>query len=351
MFPRPTIRTILLLLTLPVWALCMLPASCSKEPRTRGLQLLNLEQPPGFPAPVYDFADNPRSEEGVELGRRLFYDSSLSADGKVSCGSCHEQRAVFGTFEHDRSHGVFDSHTLRNAPPLFNLAWHPNYHWDGEFTRLTDAVAQPINGHHEMGMHWESFTRKLRERADYREAFRQVFGDGFIRPLHVQQALAQFIGGFISNNSKYDRVQAGRESFTAREASGYRLFQTHCESCHREPLFTDFGYYNNGLALDPSLNDLGRMRVTGRPADSLKFRVPSLRNVYLTSNYMHDGRLATVQQCINHYRFGVQNSATLDPRLRGGITLTGSEAVDLEQFLRTLSDSSLLLNPKLGNPY
>lgn len=301
--------------------------------------------------PLYQFSDNPLSLEGIELGRRLFYDSTLSADGEISCGSCHEQRAAFGTYQHDRSHGVFDSHTLRNAPVLFNLAWSPAYHWDGEFSRLTDAIAQPINGHLEMGESFETIIGKIRKNAYYRDAFRQVFGDPFIRPLHVLKALAQFTGTFLSANSKYDQVKQGLERFTTQENNGYQLFKSNCAGCHPEPLFTDHKYYNIGLPMDNMLMDEGRMRVTGDPADSLKFKVPTLRNAYITSNYMHDGRMGTLMQCINHYRFGVQPSATLDPRLQSGISLTNAQADDIVSFLRTLTDSTILKDPRLSNPY
>lgn len=332
-------------------ALSALLGSCQKEQKSRGLRLLTQEIPSGFPAPYYTFADNPLSEEGVELGRRLFYDTSLSADLEISCGSCHEQRAAFGTFEHDRSHGVFDSHTLRNAPALQNLAWSPALHWDGEFSRLTDEAAQPLNGPVEMGMDYARLVEQIRKNSYYRAAFREVFGDGFIRPENILKALSQFTGSLVTANSRYDQFKKGTATFTAQENNGYQLFKTHCAGCHPEPLFTDNGFYNIGLPVDDMLKDFGRMGVTGRREDSLKFKVPSLRNVYLSSNYMHDGRMGTLMQCINHYRFGVQQSPTLDPRLQGGITLTNAQADDIVAFLRTLTDSSFIQNPRFADPY
>jgi cytochrome c peroxidase len=113
-------------------------SSCRKEQNTKGLSLLQQEIPAGFPAPVHTFQDNPLSKEGFELGRKLFYDGRLSIDNQFPCASCHQQIAGFGTFEHDLSHGINNTHTLRNAPVLFNLAWSSFYHWDGEFTSLKD---------------------------------------------------------------------------------------------------------------------------------------------------------------------------------------------------------------------
>ena len=298
--------------------------------------------PEEFPAPVFTFSDNPLSEEGFELGRKLFYDERLSIDNEHPCSSCHQQIASFGTYQHDRSHGVFDSHTLRNAPVLFNLAWSSAFHWDGEFTSLRDEMAQPINGHIEMGETWEGIINKIKDDPYYKEQFKKVFRYPFIRPEYILKALEQFTGYMVSANSKYDQVKKGLAAFTSQEDAGYQLFKAKCATCHPEPLFTDFSIRNIGLPVDPFLKDYGRMRITGKKEDSLKFKVPTLRNTYVSENYMHDGRFNTLGQCINHYRNGIQQSATLDPLLTGGITLTNTEATNLGIFLRALTDSAFL---------
>jgi cytochrome c peroxidase len=324
--------------------------SCRKFDNSHNLSALQQAIPDSFPPPVYRFADNPLTSEGFELGRKLFYDGRLSIDSVHPCSSCHQQIAAFGTYEHDRSHGVYNSHTLRNAPVLFNLAWQNNYHWDGEFSSLTDEAAQPINGHVEMGESFQHVIKKLEADPDYQKRFKEVFGYAFIRPEFILKALSQFTGYLTSSNSKYDRYKKGTATFTAQEENGYQVFKTNCTSCHKEPMFTDYSIRNNGLALDNALNDYGRMRVTGKKEDSLKFKVPSLRNVYISSNYMHDGRFNTLAQCINHYRTGVQPSATLDPLLKNGITLTDVQATNLSVFLRTLTDSSFLTDPRFSKP-
>jgi cytochrome c peroxidase len=340
-----------LFLTISFLTLCVLLLtqpfiSCKKDQNTNGLTLLTQEIPASFPQPAYTFSDNPLSEEAFQLGKRLFYDGRLSIDNEHPCGSCHEQRGAFGTFEHDRSHGVHDSHTLRNAPVLFNLAWSTSFHWDGAFGSIADEVSQPINGHVEMGETWEGVIRKLEADVSYRDQFKKVFRYPFIRPEFVQKALAQFVGSIISADSKYDRFKKGTATFTAREESGYQLFKLKCATCHPEPLFTDGSYRNIGLPVDPMLNDFGRMRVTSSRTDSLKFKVPTLRNCYNSSNYMHDGRFNTLGQVIDHYRFGVQQSNTLDPLLTAGITLTNTEADNLYDFLKTLTDSTFLNNTR-----
>ncbi len=312
--------------------------------------LLKQEIPVGFPDPVYKFVDNPLTEEGFQLGRKLFYDGRLSTDGNFPCAGCHEQRAAFGTFEHDRSHGYNNSHTLRNAPPLFNLAWQKDFHWDGEFKSLLLEAHQPISTFTEMGGDIKNIISKLEKDDEIKNMFKATFGSSWITEDRIIKALTQFTGNIISANSKYDKVKKGETNFSVQEESGYQLFKSKYTSCHTEPMFTDYSYRNTGLPIDPSLNDLGRSRVTGNANDNLKFRVPSLRNVVLSSNYMHDGRFGTVAQCINHYRTGVLQSATTDPLVTNGISMTNNEAIDISVFLKTLSDSSILTNPRYRIP-
>ena len=324
--------------------------SCKKNDNPNHLTFLDQEIPEGFPDPFYRFADNPLTKEGVELGRKLFYDGRLSLDGNFPCASCHQQIGSFGTYEHDRSHGYNGSHTLRNAPVLLNLAWQDKLHWDGEFSSLFDEAAQPINGHLEMAESFTGVINKLQKDPDYRKQFRNVFRTEFISPEHILKALAQFTGSMVSADSKYDRYKKGLATFNAQEENGYQLFLAKCNTCHREPLFTDYSLRNIGLHVDNFLNDFGRIRVTHDPADSLKFKVPTLRNVYISSNYMHDGRFNTLAQCINHYRNGVQQTATLDPLLTNGIQLNNAEATDLAVFLRTLTDSSFIKDTRFSKP-
>jgi cytochrome c peroxidase len=343
-----TILTILLLV-LMVAGLSYGLSACRKD-NPNNLTYMEQVVPEGFPAPAYRFTDNPLTEEGFELGRRLFYDGRLSVDGVHPCSSCHQQIAAFGTFEHDRSHGVNNTHTLRNAPVLFNLAWQTSYHWDGEFSSLFEEAAHPIHGSSEMGETFDAVINKLQKDDGYRKQFKKVFRTEFISPEHVLKALAQFTGYMTSANSKYDLVKKGQATFTTQEQDGYTVFQAKCATCHPEPMFTDYSFRNTGLLVDPFLNDYGRQMVTHNPADSLKFKVPTLRNVYITSNYMHDGRFNTLAQCINHYRTGVQVNSTVDPLVAGGIALTDTEAINIAVFLRALTDSSFIKDTRYAQP-
>jgi cytochrome c peroxidase len=180
----------------------------------------------------------------------------------------------------------------------------------------------------------------------YHRLSRIVFGTPVLTEENIKKALAQFTGNITSANSKYDKVKNGIASFTAAETNGYTIFQNKCATCHPEPLFTDYSYRNIGLPVDPLLNDYGKMLVTGKSEDSLKFRVPSLRNVVLTSNYFHDGRMNTLSQVLDHYMTGIQPGPTLDPLLVNKIPLTPTEKNDVISFLKTLSDSSVLSDPR-----
>jgi len=302
--------------------------------------------PPGFPQPTYNFTSNPLSEEGFQLGKKLFFDGRLSNTGSVYCGSCHQPIAAFTTYEHDRSHGINGNHTLRNAPGIFNMAWYPYFTQDGSTNSLWKVYEKHITNPIEMGETVANVIDKLQPDTAYKRMFRAAFGTETITAERMYKALDQFIVSLVSAGSKYDQVMQGQASFTPAEQSGYATFQAKCSTCHPGTLFTDFSFRNVGLEVDPGLNDYGRMRVTGKSSDSLKFRVPSLRNLEFTSYYMHDGRINFPRNVLKFYESGVNQSATLDPLLTNGISLTQTEEDNLVEFLRTLSDSTFLNNPR-----
>lgn len=320
--------------------------SCKKHHDFFARTPINFVTPPGFPKPTYNFSANPLSEEGFQLGKKLFYEPRLSSVSYVSCGSCHQPIAAFTTYEHDRSHGINGAHTLRNAPGLFNLAWYPYFNQDGSASSLWKVYENHITNPTEMGETVSNVLNKLQQDTSYRRMFRDAFGNETITAERLYKALDQFVISLVSANSKYDKVMQGQESFTSQEQNGYNLLQAKCATCHSGILFTDFSFRNIGLPVDPILNDYGRMRVTGNPADSLKFRVPSLRNLDFTSYYMHDGRINFPRNVLKFYETGVNQSPTLDPLLTNGISLTQTEEDDLVEFLRTLSDSTFLNDPR-----
>lgn len=337
------------ILTLALTLATLLIVSCNKSDNGQaGTTPLTLVTPPGWPAPENIFANNPITQQGFDLGKKLFYDGRLSKDGNFPCGSCHQQFAAFATFDHSLSHGFDNQFTLRNAPGLFNLAWHKELHWDGGINHLEVQPLAPITAPNEMAETVDNVISKLKADEQYRNMFRAAFGSDEINSQKMLRALSQFMGMMVSANSKYDKVKNGQATFTDAEARGYTIFQAKCAACHKEPLFTDLSYRNTGLPLDPTLKDVGRMRITRLSSDSLKFKVPSLRNVMLTGPWGHDGRFFSVNQVIDHYRFGVVNGPTTDPLLKNGITLDIYDRNDLVIFLRTLTDSSFLLDKRFA---
>lgn len=308
-----------------------------------------LPVPKGWPKPNKKlFSKNPITEEGFELGKKLFYDGNLSQDGFVSCASCHQQFAGFATFDHDVSHGVNNSFTTRNAPALFNLAWMDEFHWDGGVNHLEVQPLSPLTAPNEMGENIENVIAKLNADPEYPPLFKKAFGTDKITTQNMLKALSQYTGSLVSANSKYDQVMRGEKTFTKIEEKGYELFKANCEVCHKEPFFTDFSYRNNGLTLN-RFKDVGRMTITGKAEDSLKFKVPSLRNIQVSYPYMHDGRIFSVPQVLDHYTSGIQkDQPTLDPILKKDIVLSQREKYEIMYFLNTLTDSTFLKNPDYG---
>lgn len=310
---------------------------------------LKFSIPKGWPKPATDiFAKNRLTEQGFQLGKKLFYDSRLSSDKEVSCAGCHQPFAAFSTFDHDLSHGVGNSFTNRNAPALMNLAWMTSYHWDGGVNHIEVQPLAPITATNEMGQTLDTLLTFLKADTSYRRLFKAAFGDPNINSQRMLKALAQFTGSLVTFNSKYDRVQNGLDTFTRFEKNGYALFKANCASCHKEPLFTDNSFRNNGISLN-RFNDVGRQKITGSVADSLKFKVPTLRNIQVTGPYMHDGRIFSVPQVLDHYIAKTANPhAGMDTLLQKPIVLNKLQKNELTYFLYTLTDTSFTKSRRFG---
>lgn len=310
--------------------------------RTPGLP----EWPESWPAPHYDFRSEGFTSAKAELGRALFYDPLLSANGTISCASCHSPYTAFAHTDHALSHGIHDSVGIRNAPALMNLAWQKSFMWDGAIHHLDFQALAPMTNKAEMAETFPNVIRKINSSSFYKAGFEKAFGDTIISGPEILKSMAMFMASLISCHTKYDSVMQHSALFTAQESSGYHLFQQHCNSCHREPLFTSGGYAANGLPADTTLNDTGRERITGNAADRYLFKVPTLRNVQFTAPYMHDGRFKTIRQVLRHYTSGISQTDSVSPELKNGVHLTADEQTDLLAFLQTLSDRSFLFDPK-----
>ncbi|WP_276132630.1 cytochrome-c peroxidase [Polluticoccus soli] len=304
---------------------------------------IGFEVPKGWPAPVYNFQGNTLTKEGFELGKKIFFDQRLSRDNSTACGSCHQPFAAFAHLDHDLSHGINNQLGNRNSPPIFNMNWHTSFFWDGGVNHLEVQPIGPIQNPVEMGEQLEHVVAKLAADAEYKTMFKAAFGDETINSQRMLKALAQFMGSMVSSNSKFDKYRRGEAggAMNESELNGLAVYQDKCAGCHKEPLFSDFEFRNNGLEPN-ALNDSGRARITHLPGDMRKFKTPSLRNLKYTPPYMHDGRFTTLEQVLDHYASGVKQSPTLDPMLQNGIQLTTQQRTDLLAFLNTLNDEEFV---------
>ena len=331
------------------FGLLIMISACEKnsvdEPKP---EFQGFEVPSHFPEPVYAFEGNTITEAGFELGRQLFYDVRLSRGGEVSCGSCHAQVHAFSDHGLPLSIGVQGREGVRNTPSISNLAWYPDFMWDGGINHIEVMPIAPITAHAEMDMDLAELEDYLASQTDYPLQFAEAFGDTVITSARILKALTQFQGSMVSSKSKYDKYLLGQTNLNELETQGMNLFQDNCSSCHSGVLFSDFSFRNNGL--DTAFADEGRAKITLNPDDLGKFRVPSLRNVRLTNPYMHDGRFFTLKQVLEHYNDGVQQSNTLDPSLQGGIALTDEEQDAIIEFLQTLSDFEFISDLRFSEP-
>ena len=341
--------------------------SCNKDKVRYDPRPYSLEIPSHFPQMVMPI-DNPLTEEGVELGRYLFYEKLLSGDNTMSCASCHSPQNSFS--DNDQfSDGIDGILGTRHSMALINLGWEDYFFWDGRATSLEQQILEPVPNPIEMHQSWKNTVSKLSADMTYRNRFFRAFGTSNIDSTQVAKAIAQFLRTMVSSNSKYDvmykyingQALTSNESqilatVDAEEWAGYDLFKSlngaDCFHCHNGPLMRVKKFSNNGL--DAVITDLGRGGVTGNPNDNGKFKVPTLRNIALTAPYMHDGRFATLDEVIEQYSTGVHPSLTIDPLIeyanQGGVQLDAQEKLLLKKFLMTLTDLEFVNNPKFKDP-
>lgn len=351
---------------------------------------------PGDPTP-YDFnlsaqfedidpafdntpSDNATTNEGVELGRHLFYDVRLSKNNTISCASCHKQENAFT--DPDRfSRGFNNEITSRNSMSIVNMRWQRLFFWDGRAPSLEEQVLMPIQDQIEMGMTLDEMTDKLKGIDIYPDMFAAAFGSKDITSDRVSKALSQFIRTLVSQNSKFDEAYgksdaAIRQLLTTEEYLGYKLFITHvdpdygsgknvpgsasrganCGDCHKTALLTTSLFTNNGM--DSLTKDPGYGKISGKNKFDGTFKTPTVRNAELTAPYMHDGRFATLEEVIDHYDEHVLDHPNLDTQISeagntwpGRLDLTDQEKDALIAFLKTLTDLELTTNPKYGSPF
>ncbi len=325
--------------------------SCSDSSTLASYEAIPLEVnvPSNFPDLQYNLDNNPVTEAGFELGKSLFYEGKLSSNNAIACAFCHEQAFAFTHHGHNLSHGVNGGVGFRNAQPIQNMGFQTSYMWDGSASHLDLQPIIPLTSDVEMGETLSNVISKLEQDTYYQEQFTRAFEDGEVSTENMLKALSQFMVMMVSGDSKYDKYvrQEDNVSLSQIEMDGLATFNNKCTSCHATDLFTDQSFRNNGLPVNPQLDDKGRFNILEDPSDLYKFKVPSLRNIGVTYPYMHDGRFATLEVVLDFYDTGMVDNGNVDstfsrPDGTLGIDLSTYEKESIIAFLHTLTDTQFL---------
>ncbi|GAA0871577.1 cytochrome c peroxidase [Gangjinia marincola] len=342
--------------------LCLCSCSSEREEQYKPIPV-TIELPTTFqsllPPPVIP-QENPLTQEGITLGRKLFFDPILSRDNTLACADCHSPQNAFSDSKRF-SDGLDEEKGIRNSMPLMNLAWNISnrFNWDGSAVTLEEQIFEPVTNPIEMDHTWEAVENELNADDEYPQLFEQAFAINRIDSTAVSKAIAQFIRTLVSGDSRFDQYLREEVELTPQELSGLEIFMNeekgdcfHCHGNPNNPLWTDNQFHNNGL--DEAFDDLGLGGITGDPSQFGLFKSPSLRNLAYTAPYMHDGRFETLEEVIDHYSEGLQFSETIDPLMKsiaqGGVQLTPQQKEDLKAFLLSLTDEGFVSNPSYQNP-
>jgi cytochrome c peroxidase len=288
--------------------------------------------------PVPIPADNPQTPEKIALGKMLFFDPRLSGPDTVSCGTCHQSAKGMGDGL-ARSIGV-NGELARNSPTVWNVAYMRTLHFDGGRASLEDHVEKSVPGL-AMGQPFPALLEELGAISEYRDRFARVFPDG-ITQVNIGKAIAAFERSLLTFNSPFDRYRAGdRRALTSQQKEGMDLFfsaRTGCSSCHVAPLFTDSAFHNLGVPqVGPKAVDNGRAEFTKDPADTGRFKTPTLRQIDQTPPYMHDGVFDTLEEVVAFYVGGGSDGPDKSPLIKP-LDLDAREQRALVAFLRSLTD-------------
>lgn len=308
-------------------------------------EVITFKQPSFFPSlPIPN--DNSVSKLKFVLGRYLFYDKDLSADGSHSCSSCH---VLSNAFTDGKKVSVFAKADFpRNAPTLANVAWQPYLMSEGGVPSLELQLLGPVHESHEFASDMQAVLTRLGKKLKYQRLSQAAFGrelDAYV----FMRAIATFERAFISGDTKFDRSYYYHSNeMNAEELAGMNLFfseRTQCSSCHSLPFFTDFQFYSLGIG-DA---DLGLERRTYLQDDRGKFKTPTLRNIELTGPYMHNGSLNTLEEVVAYLNQGGGHGPNKDPRIRP-LQLTVLEQAQLIAYLKCLTDWNFVQNADLVEP-
>jgi len=287
--------------------------------------------------PRPEVKDNPLSEARVALGRRLFFDSILSADNTIACASCHRPDRGFSGGS-ARSLGIGGQATVRRAPTLFNRAYGKSLFWDGRASTLEEQALRPIENPAEMGSSVETAVQKVKADAKYQSEFKAAFTDG-VTAANLGKALASFERVLLRGDSPVDRFRklGQHDALTPAQRHGLWLYESKglCWRCHSGPNFTDEKFHNTGVGWGKEPADLGRFNITKNDGDRGRFKTPTLRGAALTAPYMHDGSLKTLEEVVEFYNKGGQANPHLDPIMEP-LKLSPDDVQALVEFLKIL---------------
>lgn len=315
-----------------------------------------ISAPLGLP-PVPTPSGNPPAADSIALGRRLFYDTSLSKDNSLSCASCHNPIFRYSDAR-ERSIGVGGTLGVRHAPTLLNVAYSPLLFWDGRAASLESQVLSPMADPLEMNQSHEASIAKLKRNPAYKTLFRAAFGTDDITLDRVENALASFERTILCGNSAFDRYQyqGQKDALTPAQIRGLAVFtdphRGNCSSCHtigtKYALFTDGQFHNTGEGADDNdqFADPGRYKVTHVDADKGAFKTPTLRDVALSGPYMHDGKLKTLKAVVDFYAGKGNSNPNLDAKMKA-MNLTAQNRDDLVEFMKSLTGE---IAPNTGPP-
>lgn len=329
------------------------------EPLLPAGETVAIAAPLGLP-PVSIPADNPPTAETIALGRKLYYDKTLSIDNTIACASCHDPEAGFAD-PNQFSEGVGGEKGGRQAPPVMNAAYFTTQFWDGRAASLEEQAGGPVENPIEMAFTHEGVEERLSADPVYVELFKEAWGDKPIVFEMVAKSIASFERTVLVGNSPFDRYLFGedKEAMSAEAIRGLEVFRDpekgNCEVCHvideeqGFAIFTDNKFHNLGVGaeLDGSLADIGRFEQTEVEADKGAFKTPHLRNIADSGPYMHDGHLKTLKEVLDFY-IGAGNSNDFrDEEIHELDHLSAEERTDLITFMEALTGD---YPPNVGPP-
>lgn len=289
-------------------------------------------------------ADNPVTDAKVDLGKKLYFDKRLSADGTISCATCHDPKKGW-TDQAKVSTGIRGQKGGVSAPTVLNSAYMDLQFWDGRAASLEEQAKGPIENPIEMGFTHAAATTALAGIPGYPPLFEKAFGSPVVTIDRAAQAIAAFERTVLTGNAPYDRFEAGdKKALSASARRGLKLFfgKANCSVCHSGFNFSDSDFHNLGVGMTAKEPNLGRFAQTKEDRHRGAFKTPTLRNLSDTDPYMHDGSEATLEDVMAFYNRGGVKNPWLDKEMKP-LNLSAREIKDVINFMKALNGDKVLV--------